>query len=87
MKLHNVKLKVRERSSEKQQSLTNLLACCQPRDFINFPGWGNIAGIKSFMDLPKSLKDYLSFLASISGLGLPVKIASVGPRAEDKIDL
>ena len=76
-----------ERSLEKQKVLTGLLFSCRPWDFDDFSGWGNIAGIKSFMDLPETLKDYLSFLVSSKGLGLPIKIVSIGLGAEDKIDL
>ena len=46
--------------------------------YIEFDGWDqNITQVKSEFDLPKELKDYISFIESF--VKVPIKLISVGP--------
>ncbi len=51
----------------------------------SFPGFKrDIRGIKNYDDLPKEVKDYITFIES--ELGVPIKMVSNGPRREEIIE-
>ncbi|MDP2683471.1 MAG: adenylosuccinate synthetase [bacterium] len=51
-----------------------------------FPGWTeDITNVKSFEDLPRNAKNYISFIAT--ELDIPICLISVGPERDQTIDL
>jgi adenylosuccinate synthase len=70
------------------RSLTEWVTKCQPQGWIELPGWQeDISHIRRFADLPFTAQAYIRFLESAEGLGVPIEIASVGPRSDQKIFL
>ena len=52
--------------------------------YEEFSGWTeDIAGIRSYDDLPENAKIYLDFIKQY--LALPIKIVSVGPKRDETI--
>lgn len=51
--------------------------------YEEFDGWGDLSGISSYGDLPKSFRDYVEFIERQTGV--PVKILSLGPDREQTI--
>ena len=52
--------------------------------YESMPGWdGDISQVKDYKDLPKEAKDYINFIEQ--GLGVEVKIVSVGPDRSQTI--
>lgn len=69
---------------EQSQERTQMLFECRPLSFIDFPDWTCI-GLQQKKNLPKNARNFLDFLASNEGLGVPLAITSVGPTADDKM--
>jgi len=44
-------------------------------------GWGDLAGVATYQELPSGLKDYVSYLEK--ELGVPVSMVSVGPERNE----
>ena len=64
--------------------VTSKLAKAKPV-LKSFPGFKrDIRGIKNYDDLPKEVKDYITFIES--ELGVPIKMVSNGPRREEIIE-
>jgi adenylosuccinate synthase len=62
-----------------------LLERCRPV-YRELPGWdGDLSSCRTPGDLPPQALDFLRFLESEDGLGVPVFLASVGPSAEETV--
>lgn len=73
------------KKSEDRPGLAKVLFECKPREFRIFPGWKKpISDIRNFGDLPAEARNYISFLESEAGLGVPISIVSVGERSDQK---
>lgn len=69
-----------------QEQLAGLLSDCRPWDFLGFKGWkSNLSGVNRFDDLPGEVKEFLDFMETNRGLGVPISIVSKGPAWIDKI--
>ncbi len=78
-------LKVPFPTERQNAQLANLLFDCRPLEFIEFKGWQeDISGVRERDGLPKAAQDYVRFLESKQGLGVPIGIISVGPTALHK---
>lgn len=74
--------------SYQSDGLSQMLFDCQPSLYQIFCGWKeDISKIKKIKDLPQNTQKYLGFLQSKKGLGLPIKIVSVGASSENKISI
>lgn len=68
-----------------QNKLAGLLSSCRPAEYRVFQGWQkDISDIRSFDKLPYEAKEYVRFLESEEGLGVPISVISVGERSDQK---
>lgn len=87
VKILEIKARIVNPEEEKGE-LARLLFDCKPWKYRKFPGWNeDISQVREVKRLPKKARDYLSYLASSEGLGVPIGIVSVGPTAGQKIEL
>ncbi|PIR94165.1 hypothetical protein COT97_02715 [Candidatus Falkowbacteria bacterium CG10_big_fil_rev_8_21_14_0_10_39_11] len=68
-----------------EKEVTKILFNCKPLSFIEFDGWtDDLSTAKSWDDLPNQAKNFITFLQSPIGLGVPIKLISVGPTHKHK---
>lgn len=68
--------------------LAEILMACRPSTWQEFPGWKrDISEVEKLDHLPLKARNYLDFLASESGLNVPIKIISVNATEGGKIQI
>ncbi len=66
--------------------LTTVLARSKPKGVLVFSGWQrDISCVEEWRGLPLQTRNYVNFLESEDGLGVPIEIVSVNPRSDGKI--
>ena len=72
--------------NHQSDQFARLLFHCRPFEFIEFSGRpADISQAKHLEDFPDHIVEFIRFLESSRGIGLPVRICSVGPTTHDRI--
>lgn len=79
--------KLIEGSGVGRNQLAHLLFDCRPLKFLKFKGWSeDLSKPKKIEDLPRPAHEYLNFLESSEGVGIPISLISCGPTWADKLE-
>jgi adenylosuccinate synthase len=87
-RITDIKVPDLSQGGNKPFELADLLMKCRPFENVYFGSWSeDIYGAQGLSDLPVQARDLINFIGSKEGLGVPVKIVSVGQSSDDKFEI